>query len=90
MARSLDEDPDTQGPKSRSVGGWPMLIHPDGTYEVYDWDSAKRFFWNEEQYCPDPETISDATVTLYTMEEMYWKSTNQSKVLCITLTDSSA
>ena len=36
LARILDSDADTQGTKKRSIGGWPMLIRPDGNYELYD------------------------------------------------------
>ena len=86
LARILDLDPDTKGARKRSIGGWPMLIRPDGSYELHDWSSAERFFWEEQEYCPDPQTIAGAKVLLYSINEMYWKSTNQSKASSATST----
>ena len=86
LARILDYDAETKGAKKRSIGGWPMLIRPDGNYELYDWSSAQRFFWEEQEYCPDLQTVAGAQVMLYTIDEMYWKSTSRNRALCPTST----
>ena len=72
LAKILGTDTDTQAPKPRSIGGYLMLIRPDGTYELYDWNPAKSYFWEEQVHCPDPQTFSGAKVMLYTIDETYW------------------
>ena len=65
MATLLDEDKHTRGKKARSIGGCPMLIKPDGTYELYDWDAAKQYTWME---CEEEEEATNNR-----SKELFWR-----------------
>ena len=54
--RKVQHHPEFKGKrhKARTHAGWPVLIRADGTYEVFNWDAALPYTWNESAVSLEP------------------------------------